>query len=177
MLFLVGANDGIIPQAKERNGILTDLERTFLKEQDVELAPTAREDGFMQRFYLYLMMTKPSDRLWISYADMSSAGKGIRPSSLIGRLQRMFPQLAVDAVDGGSLSFSTAKAGKKRLVDVYKRQTPSISPPEPSTSQKTKAPRSAKASGTAENPKSKKKYIKKTSSPRSSRRPRDAARA
>ncbi len=117
VLFLVGANDGIIPQAKERNGILTDIERTFLKEQDVELAPTAREDGFMQRFYLYLMMTKPSDRLWISYADMSSAGKGIRPSSLIGRLQRMFPQLAVDAVDGGDLSFSTAKAGKKRLVE------------------------------------------------------------
>ena len=45
----------------------------------LELAPTSREDSFRQRFYLYLMMTKPSHRLILSYAGFTQAGKAQRP--------------------------------------------------------------------------------------------------
>lgn len=57
----------------------------------MELAPTAREDGCIQKFYLYLMMAKPSRRLVLTYAGMSSEGKSQRPSSLIGEVQKLFP--------------------------------------------------------------------------------------
>ncbi len=49
--------------------MLSDQEREFFSAHDLELAPSAREDSFQQRFYLYLMMTKPSDCLALSYAE------------------------------------------------------------------------------------------------------------
>lgn len=59
-LFFVGVNEGVVPADTGKGGILTEQEREILKRNDLELTPTAREEGFMQRFYLYLMMTKPS---------------------------------------------------------------------------------------------------------------------
>ena len=117
LLFLVGANDGVIPPALSGGGILTDMERAFLKEQDLELAPTAAEDGLMQRFYLYLMMTKPSDMLWISYSDMSAAGRGLRPSSLISQMKKMFPRIVTENAADGAWEISTEAEGKRRLIE------------------------------------------------------------
>lgn len=49
-----------MPKAAGRGGIISQYEREALKELDMELAPGAREQAFIQRFYLYLNMTKPS---------------------------------------------------------------------------------------------------------------------
>ena len=92
VLFFVGVNDGIVPSVSGRGGILSEAERRSLKSRRVELAPTAREEGFLQRFYLYLALTKPSDRLYLSCAAASADGKSLKPSSLIGQLQKLFPE-------------------------------------------------------------------------------------
>lgn len=63
----MGVNEGVVPADTGKGGILTEQEREILKRNDLELTPTAREEGFMQRFYLYLMMTKPSELLTLSY--------------------------------------------------------------------------------------------------------------
>ncbi|MGN0158448.1 MAG: helicase-exonuclease AddAB subunit AddB [Brotaphodocola sp.] len=93
-LFFIGVNDGIVPMRKEKGSLLTDQEREFFGEHKLELAPTAREDNFQQRFYLYLMMTKPSGKLILSYSGVGADGKSRRASYLIAELCRMFPQLA-----------------------------------------------------------------------------------
>ena len=49
----------------------------------------------MQRFYLYLMMTKPSELLTLSYPVLSASGKTLRPSSLIGQMKKRFPAVPV----------------------------------------------------------------------------------
>ena len=67
VMFFAGVNDGIVPKAAGRGGIISQYEREALKELDIELAPGAREQAFIQRFYLYLNMTKPSRELYISY--------------------------------------------------------------------------------------------------------------
>ena len=59
------------------------------------LAPTAREESFQQRFYLYLMMTKPSKQLILSWCRTGADGKSRRPSFLIGELRAMFPNAAL----------------------------------------------------------------------------------
>ena len=56
------------------------IDREFLQESGVELAPTPRQQMYIQRLYLYMNLTKPSDRLYLSYARVSSEGKSIRPS-------------------------------------------------------------------------------------------------
>lgn len=59
----------------------------------MELAPGAREQAFIQRFYLYRNLTKPSEKLYVSYAKVDSEGKAIRPSYLTGVLRKLFPTL------------------------------------------------------------------------------------
>ena len=71
---------------------MTDEEREFFASRQVELAPSAKESGLMQRFYLYLMMTKPSRQLVVTYAACTGSGKELRPSSLIRELSELFPQ-------------------------------------------------------------------------------------
>ena len=92
VLYLIGANEGVIPKRKENKGLLTDEEREFFASRQVELAPSAKESGLMQRFYLYLMMTKPSCQLVVTYAACTGSGKELRPSSLIRELSELFPQ-------------------------------------------------------------------------------------
>lgn len=93
VLFFVGVNDGIVPSHKDGGSLISDREREFFGKHGMEMAPTAREDSFQQRFYLYLMMTKPSDKLCVSFARAGGDGKSRRPSYLIGELKRMFPSL------------------------------------------------------------------------------------
>lgn len=95
VLFFIGVNDGIVPKNEARGGIISQLEREELARQQLELAPTARERVFIQRFYLYLMLTKPSMRLYLSYAGVGKNGQALRRSYLIGTLQKIFPLLPV----------------------------------------------------------------------------------
>ena len=112
-MFFVGVNDGVVPKDKGKGGILTEQERETLKKNALELAPTAREEGFMQRFYLYLAMTKPSDLLVMSWCDLSAEGKTIRPSSLIGQMRKRFPDMPVlDAGTQKDSGVSFRAAGK-----------------------------------------------------------------
>ena len=93
VLFFLGVNDGVIPRISTEGGILSQLERQMLAEADYELAPTSRERAFIQRFYLYLNMTKPSERLYLTYAGCGADGASRRPSYLIGMIRRLFPGL------------------------------------------------------------------------------------
>lgn len=104
VLFFVGVNDGIIPKTGTGNSILTDSEREFLSVNGVELSPTAREASFIQKFYLYLNLTKPSRGLIISYSKSASDLSVLRPSYLIREIAGMFPDIMI--VDEEAESFS-----------------------------------------------------------------------
>ncbi len=95
VLFFLGVNDGNIPKSASKGGIISDMDREFLKESSLELAPTPRQQMFIQRFYLYLNLTKPSERLYLSYAKVSSGGKSQRPSYLIDTIRKLFPEIRV----------------------------------------------------------------------------------
>lgn len=94
-MYLIGANDGAIPKALGNGGILSQWEREQLKELDVELAPSDRQKAFMQRFYLYFVMTKPSRQLFVTFTRVDNDGKALRRSYLIHTLQKLFPTVAV----------------------------------------------------------------------------------
>ena len=100
-LFFVGVNDGIIPMSNSGGGIISDMDREFLMEavDGIELAPSARMQAYTQRLYLYMLMTKPEERLYLSFARLSEDGKSLRPSYLIQTILRMFPQLTIEKAD------------------------------------------------------------------------------
>lgn len=91
VLFFLGVNDGNIPKNASKGGIISDMDREFLRESRMELAPSPRQQMFIQRLYLYLNMTKPSERLYLAYSKVSSTGRSMRPAYLIDTVKKMFP--------------------------------------------------------------------------------------
>lgn len=107
ILFVLGVNDGNIPRNTTKGGILSDIDREFLKDSKFELAPTPRQQMYRQRLYLYMNMTKPSERLYLSYARVSNEGKSLRPSYLIDMIKRLFPEAeTIRPAENDSLSRS-----------------------------------------------------------------------
>ncbi|MQN00876.1 MAG: hypothetical protein DUD27_01320 [Lachnospiraceae bacterium] len=95
VLFLIGAGDDQIPKAGEDAGIFSEDERIILKENGFTLAPTRRERSAQQKFYLYLCLTKPTEKLFITYHEKSDDGDDIKPSYLFEEVGRLFPDTEI----------------------------------------------------------------------------------
>lgn len=94
-LFFVGVNEGSIPKNTDSGGILTEIDRDFFASQGMELAPGPKELMNMQRFYLYLNLTKPSRLLCLSYSRANSRGEAVSPAYLIGTMKTLYPQIEI----------------------------------------------------------------------------------
>ncbi|MCC8044729.1 MAG: exodeoxyribonuclease V subunit gamma [Clostridiales bacterium] len=93
ILFFLGLNDGWVPSRGDGGGIISDTEREILQNAGASLAPSARENSYIQRFYLYQNLTKPQERLYLSWCLSSGDGTSMRPSYLVSTIQRLFPAL------------------------------------------------------------------------------------
>ncbi|MBS5522100.1 MAG: helicase-exonuclease AddAB subunit AddB [Clostridiales bacterium] len=93
VLFFMGVNEGIVPGKAKEGGLINDREKELLLNMDVELAPTARQMGYFEQFYIYAALSKACDYVYLSYSQVSAQGKALRPSSLLRRLHRIFPAL------------------------------------------------------------------------------------
>ncbi|MCD7746149.1 MAG: exodeoxyribonuclease V subunit gamma [Lachnospiraceae bacterium] len=96
VLFFLGLNDGWVPSRGDGGGIVSDTEREILLAAGANLAPSARENSYIQRFYLYQNLTKPQDRLYLSWCLSSGEGQAMRPSYLVSVFGRLFPNLRVN---------------------------------------------------------------------------------
>lgn len=115
VLIFLGVNEGVIPKTVNQGGIISQYERDALEAAEITLAPGAREQAFIQKFYLYLNMTKPSNQLILSYSRVDSEGKALRPSYLVRTILRMFPDKQVKEMDNldAILNVSTKDAAKE----------------------------------------------------------------
>lgn len=95
VLFFVGANDTFLPGKLGQGGILSERDREKFAEKKIALSPGAKEQTYTQKFYLYMNLTKPSERLYISYSKVSSEGKSLRPAYLIQDLKQLFSKMRV----------------------------------------------------------------------------------
>lgn len=99
VLIFLGLNDGWVPATGAGGGLLSDMERETLMESRVELAPTTRQNSYIQRFYLYLNLTKPRERLYLSCSKATADGSLLRPSYVMRTIGRLFPGLSVHDED------------------------------------------------------------------------------
>jgi len=94
-LFLLGANDTILPGNLIQGGFLSERDREQFESRDIRLSPGSKEKIYVQKFYLYLQLTKPAEKLYLSYAQVSPEGAAMRPAYLVSEIRRLFPLLAV----------------------------------------------------------------------------------
>lgn len=125
VLFLLGVNDGYIPSGAGTGGILSDIDRQYLLELDtgVELAPTPRQQMYIQRLYLYMNLTKPTDRLFLSYAELGADGKSLRPAYLVPKLIQMFPGITVEKPEEGTFEgqLVTAEDSMDKISEMLRK--------------------------------------------------------
>lgn len=93
VLFFVGMNDGIVPKTGTVGGMITDSERDLLSSRKFQLAPTARDNIFKQRIYLYSLFAKPLEQMILCFSQTGTDGAALRKSYIIGTLLNMFPKV------------------------------------------------------------------------------------
>ena len=117
VVFLMGVNDIYIPGSVKGNGLLTEYDRQQMAEHGTILAPNAKEKTYIQKFYLYLTLTKPSHQVYLTYSKSSAEGASLRPSYLVSDLQRLFPRMQVRETECTLLEQEmTKESGIRRLV-------------------------------------------------------------
>ena len=94
-LFFLGVNDGKVPAASGNQGIFSDKDRKELSGEKFELSPDPVTRMSNGQFYLYMNLTKPSEKLFLTYAAVGEDGKTIRTSYLIGKIKALFSELVI----------------------------------------------------------------------------------
>ncbi len=103
VLFFVGANDTFLPGNLGKGGLLSERDREKFAQGKLPLSPGAKEKTYIQKFYLYMNLTKPSEKLYLSFSKVSSDGKALRPAYLVQDIRRLFPRLRIQE-DMGNLA-------------------------------------------------------------------------
>ena len=89
-VYVIGANDGVLPKRVEHEGLLTDMEREWFAQIGFELAPTSKTRLMDETYMVYRAFTSASDRLTVSYPIADEEGKALLPSLYIPKLETMF---------------------------------------------------------------------------------------
>lgn len=116
VLFMIGVNDGVIPKKTSPAQIISDREKDRLAEYSFVLAPTEKVNAYIEQFYLYINMTKPADKLYLSYTQLSGANEVMRPSYIIGRIKNLYPMLEITYAKETEHPVTTSAAGVQILI-------------------------------------------------------------
>ncbi|MDO5555789.1 MAG: helicase-exonuclease AddAB subunit AddB [Clostridia bacterium] len=92
-LFILSLNDGIFPNSNFTEGFLNDQDRQYLKEHGIEIAKGTVENIYEDRFNTYKAFATAENDIYLSYISSDKEGKAKRPSILINKVKKIFPQL------------------------------------------------------------------------------------
>lgn len=92
-VFIIGINDGEFPSIYKDEGFFNDKDREYLKEQGFDLANGSLENLYEENFNIYKAFTIAEEKLFLSYASSDNEGRTLRPSILITKLKKIYPNL------------------------------------------------------------------------------------
>ena len=95
-LFLLGANDGVLPSVASGGGVLRDEDRLALEQREVYLSPCGMAQFHLEMQNLYAALAQPTEKLYVSYPIADAKGAEKQPSFLVGRLQKLCPALTLE---------------------------------------------------------------------------------
>jgi len=92
-IFIIGLNDGQFPSVHKDEGFLNDTDRKILKENGIELAKGTIDKLYEDNFNIYKAFTTAEEKLYLLYSSSDVQGKALRPSILINKIKKMYPNL------------------------------------------------------------------------------------
>lgn len=132
VLFLLGANDHLLPLVERNGGILGSDERKALQQRDIPLSDATFDalDNELQN--IYACLAQPTDRLHISWPVTDVTGAELRPAFMVERVRLLFPEVRVGREDGAYRmrlpSTALCAAGENGALWQYFAQKPQYAP-------------------------------------------------
>ncbi len=116
LVIVLGMNEGVFPQSPSASGLLTDSDRESLTGLNVRLGLAVRDKLSLEQYLGYVACTRSRDRLVLTHALRDEEGSTLNPSPFVLRIQRLFPQIAIDS--GSSPSVEDAETPRELLPAV-----------------------------------------------------------
>ena len=99
-LFLLGANDHLLPSLQSGGGVLDEEDRVALQQREILLSDAGFDPLDQELQHIYAALAQPTDRLWLSWAATDLNGTQLRPSFVVNRVAKLFPACPVQHEDG-----------------------------------------------------------------------------
>ncbi|MBE7058625.1 MAG: hypothetical protein E7387_05945 [Ruminococcaceae bacterium] len=95
-LFLIGANEGIIPANFSDDGMLKDAERELLNKYNIVLADDSEMKVSKENYYIYSILSLPTEFLSVSWPLEDIGCASVSPSHVILRkIKKLFPTIKI----------------------------------------------------------------------------------
>ena len=99
-IYILGFNENFFPKQAAEKNLLSDADRLHLIEDcEIEIAKGGRETVLAEKFLVYRGLTLAKNFLHISYTMADAEGKAARPSTMLDKLKKFFPDLKVETVN------------------------------------------------------------------------------
>ena len=99
-LFLLGANDNVLPTVEQGGGILDAQERALLQQRGILLSDATFDPLSAELQNIYACLAQPTASLTVTWPVSDGMGSQLLPSFVVARITRLFPQVAIDREDG-----------------------------------------------------------------------------
>ena len=100
-LFLLGANDSVLPTVSPNMGILDSEERELLQQQGIALADADFDDLSSELQNIYAALAQPTESLTVTWPAGDETGARLLPSFVVERIRQLFPTVQVEKETGG----------------------------------------------------------------------------
>lgn len=104
VVFVLGANDGVLPASEADDDILSGDEKLRMEQRGHFLGRRDETVYLEEQLAIYRNLAKATQRLIMSYAASDTEGKDLRPSAIYERLTELFPGAEQGAVASGALA-------------------------------------------------------------------------
>jgi len=94
-LFVLGVNDGEFPAQCQEGGVFSDIERKRLIELGLPVSKPTESKAIEERLLVYLTLTQPSEKLYLSYSTADGTGAPLNPSEIISNIKRLFTNINI----------------------------------------------------------------------------------
>ena len=125
-LFLLGANDHVLPMPPSGHGLLDPEDRETLQQREILLSDAVFDPLDNELQNIYACLAQPTERLTVSWPVGDISGAQLRPSFVVQRMEKLFPDLHVLREDGAYRRMLPATAlelaGSDRALERYFRQ-------------------------------------------------------
>ncbi len=127
-VFVIGANEGVLPFAAKSSPLLSDKDIEALKKGGIEISGSSAEKLAEERYVAYASLSAASERLYITYPAADVSGNVLYPALAVKQISAAFENdIMLNAEKLGLLYFcTTERNGYYQYVQSFRRRDGSV---------------------------------------------------